>query len=367
MEAVVCHDFEESSVEDVPVPEPEPDEVLVEVRRVQLSVTECNLYRGNEIAHYEQIVERLKDAPAKMFGHEFCGEVVEAGPEVTDLDVGDRVYAPGKISCGECRYCERGYRVHCPNKEYIGYERPGALAEYVALPTEPLAKLPDGVSDAEGAAMQPLASTVLCVRDADIGTGDVVAVFGSGVMGHQAAQLALQEGASEVYAVDVDPKKLEIARENGLNPINAREVDPVEEVRAATGGIGADVVVEAVGGDQSHGTQGDDPLAQAYQAARKGGTMLQVGHIIGEVTIEPRRIRSKSLDWVQPTVGATYLNPNVHSGTHAAELVAQDRVSIEEYTTHELDGLASFEEAVEITLDKEEYGALGPAQIVIKD
>lgn len=365
MEAVVCHDFEESSVEEVPVPDPDPDEVLIEVERVQLSVTECNLYRGNKIAHYDEIASRLEDAPAKMFGHEFCGEVVEAGDDVTEMTVGDRVYAPGKISCGECRYCERGYRVHCQDKEYIGYARPGALAEYVALPTEPLAVLPDEVSDQEGAAMQPLASTVLCVRDAEIETGDVVAVFGTGVMGNQAAQLALHEGASKVYAVDIDPQKLEIARENGLTPLNAQEVDPVQAIRDATGGIGADVVVEAVGGDQSHGTVGDDPLAQAYQSARSGATMLQVGHIIGEVTIEPRRIRSKSLNWVHPTVGATHLTPNVHSGTHAAELVAQDRVAIDDYTTHELDGLGSFEEAVEITLNKEEYGALGPAQIVV--
>lgn len=365
MDAVVCYDFEDSRVEDVPRPDPAADEVLIEIQRVQLSVTECNLYHGNEIAHYDKIVSRLEDGPAQMFGHEFCGIVVEAGPDVTELAVGDRVYAPGKISCGECRFCEQGYNVHCPNKEYIGYARPGALAEYVALPTEPLTKLPTDVTDAEGAAMQPLASSVLCVRDAQIQTGDVVAVFGTGVMGHQAGQLALQEGASTVYAIDVDPKKLEIARKNGLQPLDATETDPVAEIREATHGIGADVVIEAVGGDQSHGTAGDDPLAQAYRAVRSGGTLLQVGHIIGEVTIEPRRIRSKSIDWVHPTVGATTLTPNVHSGTHAAELVAQDRVSIDDYITHELDGLTSFEEAVDITLHKDEHGALGPAQIVL--
>lgn len=365
MEAVVCHDFEESRVEDVPRPEPAPNEVLIEVQRVQLSVTECNLYYGHEIAHYETIESRLADGPSRMFGHEFCGVVVEAGDEVTELAVGDRVYAPGKIRCDECRFCKTGYGVHCPNKEYIGYARPGALAEFVALPTEPLAKLPDGVTDAEGAAMQPLASCLLCVRDAHIETGDVVAVFGTGVMGNQAGQLALQEGANTVYAIDVDPRKLDIARKNGLRPLDATETDPVAEIRGAMNGIGADVVVEAVGGAQSHGTEGDDPLAQVYRAVRSGGKLLQVGHIIGEVSIHPRRIRSKSIDWIHPTSGATYLNPNVHSGAHAAELVAQDRVSIDDYTTHELEGFSSFEEAVEITLQKGDYDTLGPVQIVL--
>lgn len=365
MEAIVCHDFNESSVQELPVPDVDSDEVLIEVSRVQLSVTECNLYRGNEIAHYDVISRRLEEGDAQLFGHEFCGTIRETGEEVTEFEIGDRVFAAGKIPCGECHYCTRGYRLYCPNKEYIGYGRPGALAEYMSVPTDPLVKVPETVSDVEVAAMQPLASTVLCVDDADIQTGETVAVIGTGVMGHQAGQLALANGAENVFAIDIDPVKLDIAEENGLVPIDARERDPVSVIDEKTDGIGVDLAIEAVGGDQTSVTEGDDPLAQALQMVRTGGKLLQVGHLIGEMTLRPRDIRSKGINWIHPTTGAGYIGPSTHSGRYAAELVAQDRISIEEYTTHELSGLESFEEAIDITLQKEEYDSLGPAQIIL--
>lgn len=365
MRAVVCQDFDESSVEEVDRPTPGPGEVLLGVRRVQLSVTECNLYRGNRIAHYDQVAPRLADGPARLFGHEFCAEVAEVGADVDAVAVGDRVYASGKIPCESCAYCEAGFKLECRDKDYLGYDRPGALAEYFTSPTAPLTKLPDGVSDLEGAAMQPLASAVLCVHDADVTTGDTVAVIGAGVMGHQVAQLALQQGAAEAHVVDIDPTKLSIAADNGLNPIDATEVDPVEAVLDRTDGIGADVVVEAVGGRQAEMGEGDDPLAQAVRMARTGATLLQVGHVIGEVSVRPKLLRSKDLDWVFPRKGAASLSPGGHTGAYAARLVADGRVSIAEYVTHELDGLESFERAVDITLNKADHDALGPAQIVI--
>jgi threonine dehydrogenase-like Zn-dependent dehydrogenase len=363
MRAVVCSDFDESRVEEVERPAPAPEEVLLKVRRVQLSVTECNLYRGNEIAHYEQVAARLADGPARLFGHEFCAEVVERGAAVEGFDVGDRVYASGKIPCGECPPCERGFEHQCQDLGYVGYERPGALAEYFTVPTSPLSKLPDGVTDAEGAAMQPLATTLVGVDDAGVSTGDVVAVVGAGVVGHQAGQLALERGASEVYAVDIDAEKLSLAAENGLTPVDARETDPVAVVRDRTDGVGADLTFEAVGGEQDDVTDGDDPVAQAFRMTRRGGAVSQMGHIIGEVTLRPRDVRSRGVDWLTPPANARSLTPNVHSGELAARLVAQGRVSIAEYTTHVLDGLEAFERMVEVTLNKPEHGALGPAQL----
>jgi threonine dehydrogenase-like Zn-dependent dehydrogenase len=366
MRAVVCQEFGESSVEDVPTPSIGSGEVLVEVRRVQLSVTECNLYHGEEISHYGTVADRLEDGPARLFGHEFCGEVVETAGDVTAFDVGDRVYAPGKIPCEACEYCRSGRELYCSNKAYIGYDIPGALAEYAALPAEPLCRVPEGVSDAEAAAMQPLASTVLCLHDAGIEQGDIVAVVGTGVMGFQSAQLALLQGAEDVVAIDVDERKLEIAERHGLIPVNATSTDPVEAVRERAGGIGADVVIEAVGGDQSHATGGSDPLAQATAMVARGGTVVQIGYLIGDLTVTPRVLRSKSVDWVNPVTGTTDLGPGRTTGTLAARLVDQGRVSIEEYVTHHLSGLDSFERAVEMTLNKEEYGALGPTQIVVR-
>lgn len=369
MDAIVVDEFESFSIEDVNRPDPRDREVLIDVSRVQLSVTECLLYHGRGIAHYDAVEMAIHsgEGGARLFGHEFCGEIVECGPNVEAFDIGDRVYVPGKIHCGSCPYCQAGYANYCPNTTSIGYDRPGALAEFVRLPTDPLRRLPDGVSDAEGAALQPLASSVLCVADAGIDPGDDILVVGMGVMGFQCALLAKCFGAHEVYTVDVRDRPLSIAADHGVTPIDATATDPVAEVQAATSGLGADVAFEAVGGDQSHATDGDDPLAQAFRAVRRGGTILHVGHIDEDIEMTARAARSKAVRWENPRKGIVNIGPGTDTGEFAADLVAADAVPVAEYITHELDGLESFEEAVNITLDKREHDALGPAQIVLSD
>ena len=365
MRAVVCTDFGEASVREVDRPTPAADEVLVEIHRVQLSVTECALYEGRDIAHADSIADRLAEGPARLFGHEFCATVRACGRDVESLSVGDRVYAPGKIPCGDCAYCESGRAEYCPDKTYIGYDIPGALAEYAALPAAALRRVPDGLSDATVAALQPLASSVLCVTTSPIEPGDLVAVVGTGVMGYQCGQLALAAGAERVFAVDIDAEKLAIAADRGLEPIDATETDPVAEITARTDGVGADVVFAAVGGEQSHATAGDDPVAQAVGAVRAGGTVVQVGYIIGELTFSARAVRTKSVTWQNPVTGIANTGPGRDTGGFATELVASGRVDIEAYITHELAGLEAFETAVEITANKPEHGALGPAQLVL--
>ncbi len=367
MDAVVINEFESFDVANVPRPEPSAGEVLIDVSRVQLSVTECLLYRGESVAHYDTVKRQIREGNpyTRLFGHEFCGTVTECGPEVDSYQVGDRVYAPGKIHCGACPYCRSGHENYCPNTEAIGYDRPGTLAEYARLPVEPLRRVPAGVSDAEGAALQPLASSVLCMVDADIDPGDDVLVVGAGVMGFQCALLAKRFGAESVYVTDIRDRPLDIAAANGVVPIDATQTDPVAAVREATGGLGADVAVEAVGGAQSHATSGDDPLAQAFRAVRRGGTVLQVGHISGDVEMTPRSARSKAIRWENPRKGVADLGPGTDTGTLAGEFVASGAVPIGEYVTHELAGLGSFGTAVDITLEKKAHDALGPAQIVL--
>lgn len=365
MKAIHISDYTEYRVEETPVPEIAADEVLIEVDRVQLSVTECMLYQGESTYAYETIQNRLRSGDSRLFGHEFCGTVTETSDTVSRFEVGDRVYAPRKIPCSSCDYCQRGYQHLCQDKVNIGFHRPGALAEFISLPAEVLCHLPDNVSDAEGAAMQPLASSLTCVSNADISMGDVVAVVGTGVMGYQIGQLALVQGASKVYMLDIDSTKLEIAAESGLETLDISTGDVAQQLREQTTGVGADVVFEAVGGKQDHVTSGQGPLATAYELVRNGGSIVQVGYIPEELTVDPRDLRSKYVSWINPLLGVVSQTPNADTGELAVDLVASDRVSIEEYITHELSGLENFEKAVDITLNKPEYDALGPAQIVL--
>jgi threonine dehydrogenase-like Zn-dependent dehydrogenase len=102
MQSIRCTDFGESEVVDIERPTPGEDEVLVEIERVQLSVTECQIYQGHEIGSYEAVAETMHEGDGRVFGHEFCGRIAEAGDGVEELAVGDRVYAPAKIACGSC-------------------------------------------------------------------------------------------------------------------------------------------------------------------------------------------------------------------------------------------------------------------------
>lgn len=367
MKAVETHGYENSTLEDIPRPSPGHNEVLIKVNRVQLSVTECWTWSGR----FEgvDLQDRIDAQDGLVFGHEFAGEIAEVGEDVETFAVGNRVYAPGKISSGGGNKKD-GWDLIDKGKATIGSGGyPGALAEYFVAPTEPLCKLPEDVSNAEGAAMQPLADCLLSVHEAGINTGDVVVVYGAGVMGSQAGQGARYMGASDIYAVDIDPQKLEWADELGMIPIDAREEDPVERVLDATNGTGADVAFEAVGGDQDHSTQGDDPLAQCFQMLRVDGTLDQIGIHTGDIRFGMQEMRMKGVDIINPisVKGVLAASPNMDTGEWAAHMVANDRISIDHMVTHEIEGLDSFEEAVEITTNKKEYDALGPAQIIVNE
>ncbi len=363
MQAVVVEGFGDGTVCQVPEPSVAKDELKVAVDRVQLSVTECSLYLGNEIMGADIVRTRLDRGDGRLFGHEFCGTVVEAGSD-TSVEVGTRVYAPDKVACGSCAFCAAGVERYCLEMETLGTHRPGALAEFVAAPESVFRPLPDAVSDGEGAALQPLSDVLLSVYEVGIQPGDSVAVVGTGVMGYHCGQAALLQSAGEVLAVDIEPEKLELAADRGMTPVDGTD-DPVAAVRAATDGRGADIVFEAVGGAQDHATEGTDPLAQAFQMVRPGGTIVQTGIIDGTVQFEPRRFRAKSVRWHNPSIGMTRFSPGTDIGALAPELVASGRLDVESYITHELSGLEQFERAMEITTERDRHGALGPAQLVL--
>lgn len=137
MLAIECPDFDELEVVEMPRDDPSPGEGLVAVDRVQLSVTECSLYRGERITHFETVQRRVEDGDPRLFGREFCGRVAEVGDGVHRFEAGYRVYVPGKIACDACAYCERRFAHLCGHTRGIGFDLPGALSEYVALPAEP--------------------------------------------------------------------------------------------------------------------------------------------------------------------------------------------------------------------------------------
>ena len=223
-----------------PDPAPDPGGVVLEVLACGICRSDWHVWTG---ADPDVSLPRIP-------GHEYCGEVVATGADVTRLSVGDRVIAPFILACGRCPACARGQQTTCPDQALPGFTRDGAFAEYVAVPFAEanLAPLPGWMEPALAAAMGCRITTAwhALTGRAALAPGEWLAVFGMGGVGLSALMLGRALGA-RVIAVDVVAERLALAdRLGAAATVNAGETDPAAAVREITGG-GAQVALEALG------------------------------------------------------------------------------------------------------------------------
>lgn len=218
-------------------PAPGAGELLVRVRAAGICHSD---------AHYRAGVGSTNH-PITL-GHEVAGIVESVGAGVTSHRAGDRVCLHYLVTCGTCRDCRTGREQFCATGRMIGKDRDGGYADLVRVPAGNAHPLPDFVPFEQGAILMCSSATALhALRKARVGAGDTVAVFGIGGLGVSAIQLARALGAAEVYAVDVNPAKLALAMRHRAVPVDARTADPVQAIRAATGGRGVDAALELIG------------------------------------------------------------------------------------------------------------------------
>lgn len=277
MKAVVWHGPHDVRVDDVADPViQKPTDMLIRVTTTAICGTDLHPYHG-----------QLPDfRPGTILGHEFVGEVVELGEHVHNFTKRDRVVCTDIIADGTCWYCRRGDHWHCPNRTLFGYgplfgeDTPGGQAEYVRVPYADIVayKIPDGVPDEKILFVSDILPTgYVCALHGGIQQGDTVAVVGCGPVGLMAQLCAQLFGPAQVLAIDRIASRLELAARLGSIPVNASEVDPVARVKEMTGGRGADVVLEAVGGEAA--------LNLALSLARGKGTVSSVGvHLLPAFT-----------------------------------------------------------------------------------
>jgi threonine dehydrogenase-like Zn-dependent dehydrogenase len=293
------------------VPDPEilnPRDAIVKITSTAICGSDLHLYDG-----YIPTMET-----GDILGHEFMGEIVELGKQVTNLNVGDRVVVPFTIACGHCFFCQNDMWSLCDNSNpnswmleklygsspsgLFGYSHmmggyAGGQAEYARVPFADIGpiKVPDGLTDEQVLFLTDIFPTgYMAAENCNIQQGDTVAIWGCGPVGQFAIKSAYLLGAERVIAIDDTPARLQMAREQGqAETIDFSKTPALEQMKELTGGRGPDACIDAVG-LEAHGTSIDaiydrvkaatllatdrpHVLREAIMACRKGGTVSLAG------------------------------------------------------------------------------------------
>ena len=283
MRALLLSEYKTLSVVDMPTPEIGDDDVLVRVRA-------CGIC-GSDIHGYDGSTGRR--IPPLVMGHEAAGVIERVGRGVHGFEPGERVSFDSTVSCGTCPFCRRGQINLCDNRTVLGvscgdYRRHGAFAEYVAVPSRILYKLPDSLPFERAALIESVSIAVHAVSRHVPQPDDTVVVVGAGMIGLLVIQVLKAKGPKDIVAVDVDPRKLALAQRMGATrTLNPKDNDMQAAVRDVTGGRGADVSFEVVG----HG----DTVLSAIRSLRKGGTVVLVGNLSPTVELPLQEVVSREL------------------------------------------------------------------------
>ncbi|HVQ59770.1 MAG TPA: alcohol dehydrogenase catalytic domain-containing protein [Solirubrobacterales bacterium] len=269
-------------------PEPEvvvADDAVVRVDASGICGSDLHIYHG-----------RVPVEQGFTIGHEFVGTVIAAGDDVERVAVGDRVLGTFLTACGTCSSCLRGDYHRCRNGRTFGHgshlgDLQGAQAEQLLVPRAnmTLRRVPEAMSDDVALFAGDVMGTAYhAVDKAEMRSGDTVAVLGLGPVGLCAVQVAQAGGAAAVFAIDTVEERLQMAASFGATPVHLTEQDPKKEIRAATAGLGVDVVVDAVGNPE--------PLALAISLCRDVGVVSGIGAYAGKAEVPLGLAWLKGLD-----------------------------------------------------------------------
>ncbi|MBB6673490.1 galactitol-1-phosphate 5-dehydrogenase [Cohnella nanjingensis] len=253
MQALVYEGPRTMNMREVPVPDLKPDEVLIRVERAGICGSELSGYLGHN---------SLRKPPLIM-GHEFAGVIERIGEQASGIQAGERVTANPLVTCGSCRYCRNGESQLCGSRNLLGAHRPGAFAQFVAVPVRNVYRLEDYVSFEEGALAEPFACAIHVCRLLGLTPTSRLLIYGAGPIGLFALQAAMVYGIHDAVIVDLNESRLEIARElGGIAVSNLNELPEGS-------GSGFDAVIDAVGAEATR--------QRSVAAVRPGGKVVFTG------------------------------------------------------------------------------------------
>ncbi|HWE86172.1 MAG TPA: galactitol-1-phosphate 5-dehydrogenase [Terracidiphilus sp.] len=283
MKALLLSEYNHLEIAERPQPSPGPGEVLVRIAACGICGSDVHGFDGSS----------GRRIPPLVMGHEAAGTVAETGPGVGNFRPGDRVTFDSTIYCGQCPFCLRGDLNLCDRREVVGvscgdYRRDGAFADYVAVPERICYRLPDELSFAEAAMLEPVSVALHAVAVSHLRGGETALVIGAGMIGLLTLQAARAAGCRRVFVADIDPTRLRLAEDLGATEVlSSTGADLIRDCHELTAGAGVDIAFEAVGRNQT--------VAAAIDCTRKGGTVTLIGNIDAEVTLPLQKVVSRQL------------------------------------------------------------------------
>lgn len=263
MRALMKLDKDRQAVQEIPVPEVGPGQVLVRMRAASICGTDSHIYRWNAWAQSAGIPLPL------IMGHEGAGDVVACGPGVTHVRPGDRVALESHVVCGQCVLCRTGRQHICREVKVLGVHTDGCFAEYSLVPAYCARPLPASLSYEIGALMEPFGIAFRAVEEAQP-AGETVLVLGSGPIGVMAAATAVGMGAARVILSGTRPERLAKAAALGVrHTVCAQSESLVERVKEITAGEGVDVLIECSGNPAA--------VKDGFSVLKKGGRVWLIG------------------------------------------------------------------------------------------
>lgn len=262
---------------EVPNPVPETGEVLIRVDAAGVCGSDVARYVWTR--NYEAgAAKAMTDNLPRIMGHEFAGTVVELGPGIRTVAIGDRVGVQNVLGCWRCAECERGLPNLCRERGTLGVHRDGGYAEFVAVPERNCTPLPDDMDFHLAAALQPFAVSTYAVEHAQLDPGDRIVVWGLGPIGLAVILAARLRGAETVLAFDRIPERLAVASELGVPTFDISTGDPAEYLVSTIGRRALDAVFEAAGAPET--------IAPSLAALRKQKPMVLIGNLRDTVTAD---------------------------------------------------------------------------------
>ncbi len=299
-------------LEDLVIPKPETNEVLIKVGMAGVCGTDFHIVKG-----------KSPSKPPVVLGHEFCGEIVDISKNVNSFRLGDKVAVNPNLHCGYCEYCKIGKINLCENLVALGVTQNGGFAEYSIVPISQAYLLPNDINYEEAAFAEPLSCCIHGLDQADIDLNDRVAIVGAGPIGLLMLQLVKLKGAKEIIVIEPVPEKRRIAQQLGSSIV----IDPKDEhfqmnyIELCNGG--ADIVIECAGNIQA--------VEIAFKVARKGGRIIVFG-LADSLSVYG--IYLQSFFHKELTLKSSLLNPFTFQT--AVDLLVSDKINVDRFSIEKI-------------------------------